>query len=62
MVKGIEEVRVLGIELDIEISDSIVKVVRIEGWKGKSGMKKLLGRGMGGIVGVRMGGCGGWEE
>lgn len=62
ILKAIEQVRLFGIELDIHISHSIVKVLTIERWKGKTRMKKLLATAMAGILAVTMAACGASEE
>ncbi len=62
ILKAIEQVRLFGIELDIHISHTIVKVLTIERWKGKTRMKKLLATAMAGILAVTMAACGASEE
>ena len=62
ILKTINQVRLFSIELEKNISHTIVKVLTIERWKGNLFMKKLVATAMAGILAVTMAACGASEE
>lgn len=62
ILKTINQVRLFSIELEKNISHTIVKVLTIERWKGNLFMKKLAATAMAGILAVTMAACGASEE
>ncbi len=62
ILKAINQVELFSIELEKNISHTIVKVLTIERWKGNLLMKKLAATAMAGILAVTMAACGASEE
>jgi len=62
ILKAINQVELFSIELEKNISHTIVKVLTIERWKGNLLMKKLVATAMAGILAVTMAACGASEE
>lgn len=62
ILKAINQVELFSIELEKNISHTIVKVLTIERWKGNLLMKKLAATAMAGILAVTMAACGASEQ
>lgn len=62
ILKAINQVELFSIELEKNISHTIVKVLTIERWKGNLLMKKLVATAIAGILAVTMAACGASEE